>query len=1079
VLVHFDSFDNLITYFLLKNHAFQIYNASAGSGKTHTLVREYLKIVLNSKRDDAYRNILAITFTNKAVEEMKSRIVWTLEEFSKDKLNEKVASMFFELVAQTGKNPKEIQEKSKRILKNIIHNYAWFDILTIDKFTHKIIRSFAFDLNLSMSFEVSLETKNLLAEAVDNLIYKAGEDEHLTKLLIDFAVEKTKDNKSWDVTREFLDIGDLLVKESGRAEILQFQDKNITDFLKIKQKASKIYGDLKNEIQLIAKNILQQIDDKGILHDSFYGKNYVPNHIQKIANGIIEINTTHYKYLDQEFEGFVGRYAKGVPQDQKNLIDEIALDILKEYKKINQKSREYLFCKAFLKNLTPISVLKNINKEFIKIQQDQNVLSISEFNQIINKEIKDQPAPFIYERLGDRYNHFFIDEFQDTSQLQWENMFPLIDNALSGQDKYNVSGSLMIVGDPKQSIYRFRDGKADQFIELSTWKNPFSNPDKNVKNLETNYRSFSEIIKFNNEFFDFLADDFSQENYKNIYLESSQKTHNNLGGYVNISFIDNKNTYDSQNDEENEPFETDKMYLNSVLETIQEVQNEGFQYHEIAILVFKNEKAKLLAACLTEKNIPNVSSQSLSIGNSDEVIFLINLLEFIKNKNNLQAKANFLYYLGSFLEVNSIHDFLKKGIEISKENHFEAWLREYEIEFSFDQIRKKSLYESCEMLIEIFLNKTNNIYIQSFLDLVIEQNVRNQSSIDNFLEFWEKEGYKKSIPSPQGNSIQIMTVHKSKGLEFPVVIFPFADTDYSHHKSKGQKQIWIDNQIKEIEFPRLLIDNKSEVKEYSEKANEVWQKVNQEELLDNINLIYVALTRAAEQLYVISKMNFTTKNELKENRTSSFFIRFLRDKKNVFDQNRLVYSFGNPQRKSTKKTIENNQKTIFPIKEKFDIKNIQIATRQAIMWNSKQQKHIEYGNLIHTILSLINSEKDFNKTIDYCINKGMITLDKKEEIEDTIQSVIQHPKLKEFYNSDYRILNERSIIRKRKSLVKPDKVVLKPNNQAIILDYKTGKKNEKHQIQIQNYAESLKEMNIEVTQKTLVYISETIEVANL
>jgi len=1064
----------------LKNHAFQIYNASAGSGKTHTLVKEYLKIVLHSKRDDAYRNILAITFTNKAVEEMKSRIVLTLEEFSKDTPNEKVESMFFELVAETGKNPKEIQEKSGRVLKNIIHNYAWLDILTIDKFTHRIIRSFAFDLDLSMSFEVSLDTKNLLAEAVDSLIYKAGEDDALTKLLIDFAIEKTKDNKSWDVTREFLDTSYLLVRESGRTEISQFEDKNISYFLKVKQNTQKISEDLKNEIKQIAQNILQQIEDKGILFDSFYGKNYVPNHINKIAHGTIEINTTHYKYLDQDLEDSKPRYSEKVPQDQKDLIDEIALDLLKKYKKINQKAGEYLFCKAFLKNLTPISVLNNINKEFIKIQQDQNVLSISKFNEIINKEIKDEPIPFIYERLGDRYNHFFIDEFQDTSQLQWQNLFPLLDNALSGQDKYNVPGTLMIVGDPKQSIYRFRDGKAEQFIELYTSKSPFSNPDMNVKNLETNYRSFSEIIEFNNQFFNFLANDFSHENYKDIYIESSQKTHNNIGGYVNISFIDNQNIPENnQNDEEDEYFETDQMYLNSVLETIQKVQNKGFQYHEIAILVFRNEKVKLIATHLTENNIPNVSAQSLSIGNSDEVIFLINFLEFIKNKNNLQAKANFLYYLGEFLEVNSTHDFIKKGIEIIAEPHFEDWLKEYDIEFSFDEIRKKSLYEVCEILIEIFLNKTNNIYIQSFLDLVIEQNVRNQSNIDNFLEFWEKEGSQKSIPSPQGNAIQIMTVHKSKGLEFPVVIFPFADTDYSHAKVKGQNQIWIDNHIKEIEFPRLLIDNKSEVKDYSEKANQVWQKVNQEELLDNINLIYVVLTRAEEQLYVISKMNFTKKNELKENRTSSFFIRFLRDKKNVFDQNQFVYSFGNSQRKSIKKTIENNQKTNFPVKERFDIKNIQIATLEAIMWNSKQQKSIEYGNLIHSILSLINSEKDFNTIIDLSINNGWITLDKKEEIENTIQRVIQHPKLKEFYNPDYKILNERSIIRKGKPLAKPDKVVLKPNNQTIILDYKTGKKNEKHRIQIQNYTEALQEMKLEVTQKTLVYISESIEIVDL
>jgi len=1074
----------------LKDHAFQLYNASAGSGKTYTLVREYLKIVLNSPRDDAYRNILAVTFTNKAVEEMKSRIVWTLEEFSKDGPDEKVEPMFLELVRQIGKNPKEIQEKSHRILQNIIHNYAWLDILTIDKFTHRIIRSFAFDLGLSLSFEASIETKQMLSKAVDSLIYKAGEEKKLTKLLVDFAIKKTNDNKSWDVTREFLEISKLLEKENDRTEILQFRDKNIDDFLEIKQNIRGISENLKNEAVAIASNILQQIEDKGIFCESFF-KGYFPKHIQKIARGVIEIKDTHYKYLDPDLEDSKPRYADGVPQSQKDLIDEIALDVLEKYKKINQILGEHLFCEAFLKNLTPMSVLNTINKEFLKIQQDKNVILVSEFNEIIHKELKEQPAPFIYERLGDRYNHFFIDEFQDTSQMQWENIIPLIVNAISGQDKYGTPGSLMIVGDPKQSIYRFRNGKAEQFIELSTDKKPFFNIKKEVKNLETNFRSFSEIIEFNNQFFNFLANEFSNENYKNIYLESSQKTNTNIGGYVNISFIDDTNlpqkSYDNQShdqdaeeyseEEQNESSEINDLYLRSVLETVEKAKNEGFQYDEMAILVFKNEKAKRIASFLTENDIPIVSAESLSVGNSDEVIFLVNFLEFIKNKNNLQAKANLLYYLANFLDVTPTHDFIKNGIAITNENHFEKWLEQYEIHFSFEEIRRKSMYEVCEMLIEIFLNKANNVYIQSFLDLVIEQNVRNQSNIDDFLDFWKKEGYKKSIPSPPGNAIQIMTIHKSKGLEFPVVIFPFADKDYS--RSIGQKQIWIDNQWSGIEIPRLLIKNKSEVENYSEKAKQIWQKVSQEERLDNINLIYVALTRAAEQLYVISKMNFNKYNKLKENKTSTFFIRFLTEIKGVFDREKFTYSFGSSQRKSIIKTAKNNQKTNYSVREKFDVKNIRIATLEAIMWNTKRQEAIEYGDLLHHILSKINSQKDFNKIIDFSINTGLITSDKKEEIKSVIKNVIEHKDLKDFYNPKYKILNERTIIRKEKSLVKPDKMVVKPNNEVMILDYKTGKKNEKHKEQIQNYAETIQEMNYEVIQKTLVYIGENIEILNL
>lgn len=1054
----------------MKKHAFEIYNASAGSGKTYTLVREYLKILLTSKRDDAYKNILAITFTNKAVEEMKTRIVSTLEEFSKDNPDKKAYDMLLDIARQTGMTPKAIQEKSQRIIKNIIHNYASFDISTIDKFTHRVIRSFALDLDLPMSFEVSLDTENLLSEAVDSVIAQAGEDENLTKLLVEFATEKADDDKSWDVTREFLEISKLLTNENNRTEISHFQDKTISDFLKIKHNIFRICKELEDEIISVAQKALKLIEDKHIEFSSFTGS-YVPNHIKKIADGNIEIKTTHYKYLDPNLEDSKPRSASKVPQNQKDLVDEIALSVLGSLKIINQKAGKLFFYKAFLKNLTPLSVLNTVNQELLKIQQEQNILSISEFNNIIHKEIKEQPAPFIYEKLGDRYSHFFIDEFQDTSQLQWENLIPLIDNALSGQNEYGEAGSLMIVGDPKQSIYRWRGGKAEQFIELSNDVNPFSNPDKNVENLETNYRSYSEVIGFNNDFFGFLANEFSEEDYKNIYLNSPQKFNSNVGGYVNISFI-NENDLSENDDELSEKSD---LYLKSVMETIEKARNQGFDYREIVILIRRNTEGILIANHLTENNIPIVSSETLLISNSDEVIFLINLLEFIKNRKNTQAKANFLYYLGRNLGVNPIHDFLKKGIEFHNEKEFEEWLQPFGIEFSFEETRRKPLYEATEILVETFLKKSNNIYVQSFLDLVLEQNIRSQSNIDDFLEFWKKDGHKKSIPSPKGNAIQIMTIHKSKGLEFPVVIFPFADQDYSRKKDK----LWIDNDLEEIELPKVLVSNNSSVENYSDKAKETYYTKNQEELLDNINVIYVALTRAVEQLHIISRISFNAKDEVQlRNSMSSFFIRFLEGKE-VFDKDKLEYSFGEPVRKSVKKEEKDNRKIIPPVGKNFDAKNIKISTLEAIMWNTKQQQSIEYGNLVHEVLSMIHSDKDISKAIDFSIDKGLITLDKKEEIRNTIEKIILHQNLRDFYNSDYKILNERTIIRKGKPLAKPDKAVLKPDNQAMILDYKTGDKNEKHKQQVENYAQALEEMNLKVIQKTLVYIGEDIEVVHL
>lgn len=1047
----------------MKKNAFEIYNASAGSGKTYTLVKEYLKIILAAQRDDAYKNILAITFTNKAVEEMKSRIVSTLSEFTKDNPSDKVAGMLTDIAVEIKKSPIEIRDKSKRIIKNIIHNYASFDISTIDKFTHRVIRSFALDLDLPLSFEVSLDTESLLSEAVDAVIAQAGEDENLTKLLVDFTTEKADEDKSWNITRDFLEISSMLTNENHRSEVSVFKDKTIAEFLKIKQRIYKICSDLESEITYTAKAILQVISDKGIEHTSFT-KSYVPNLFVKISQGKFEINVTHYKRLENPEE----RYAKSVPQSQKDLIDEIALDVLEALKRINAQTGKLFFYKAFLKNLTPLSVLNTVNQELLRLQQDQNMLSISEFNNIIHNEIQNQPAPFIYEKLGDRYTHFFIDEFQDTSQMQWENLIPLIENSLSGQNDYGEPGSLMIVGDPKQSIYRWRGGKAEQFIRLSEKDIPFKNTDVEVYNLETNYRSYSEIIEFNNELFKFLAHEFTDESYKNLYEHSSQKTNAKQGGYVNLSFLDVKNP---MVDDET----TDERYLKKIVATIQKVVADGFSYREIVILVRKKNKGILVANYLTENNIPIISSETLLIANSDDVIFLVNLLEYLKNKRNNQAKAGFLYYLGTHLELAiPMHDFLKQGVNTSDEKAFENWLSLFGFDFSFEEIRRKSLYEAVEIIISTFVKEKSNIYVQTFLDIVLEQNLKKQATIDDFLNYWKENCGKLSIPSPDGNAIQIMTIHKSKGLEFPVVILPFADENYSH----GPKdKLWVENDFEEIELPKVLVDNGQTVEKYSNNASKIYNQKTQEELLDNINILYVALTRAEEQLYILSKMDLDKNNQPKGNTMASFFIRYLISK-NVFLPEKHSYEFGNSSRVSTIKKEVQNRSIIKITAENFDAKNIKIATREALMWNDKTRESIEFGNTVHEVLSLITSQKDIEKAIQTAVENGLITLEQKEDIQNTITNIVFHPELTDFFNPEYKIFNERTLICQNATL-KPDKVVLKPNHQALLLDYKTGKKEEKYKLQLQNYANVLHDMGFVVTQKTLVYIGKEIELMNV
>ncbi|OXB09598.1 ATP-dependent helicase [Flavobacterium plurextorum] len=1051
----------------MQSPSFSIYDASAGSGKTYTLVKEYLKIILSSPKNDAYRNILAITFTNKAVHEMKSRIVGSLSEFAKEEPSAKAVDLMEDLSRETGLSIIQIKIKSQSIIKHLIHNYAAFDISTIDKFTHKVIRAFAHDLNLPMTFEVTLDTENLLVEAVDAIIAQAGQDETLTKLLIDFTMEKTDDDKSWDVSREILETGRLVLNENNRNEILHFNDKTIEEFVVIKKKMLALCKDLESENEQFAIEALSLLDGNGIDLKSF-SRGTFPNHLESIRDGKFNPrNKTFHEFDDIA----INKTAK-----DKALIENLIPELLSILKKIYKNFEKRDFYKAFLKNITPLSLLNTVSNELAKIQAEQNILSISEFNAIIHREIQNQPAPFIYERLGERYRHFFIDEFQDTSEMQWQNLIPLIDNALSGQDDLGNKGTLMIVGDPKQSIYRWRGGKAEQFIELSKDSNPFNNPDKEIKHLNTNYRSYSEVIEFNNAFFKLISSEFSNLDYKDLYENHSfQNTNSKKGGYVNISFLP---IIEKNEVEEEDVVEKSDLYVLETLNTIRKVVQEGFEYKDIVILTRKRGQGVAIANYLTEQRIPLLSSETLMIQNATEVRLIIHLLKYLNNSRDLESKAHFLHFLGNTLNIEKpIHDFIAQGMAYKSESDFEKWLLTFDVSLSFENIRKKSLYEAVEIIISKFiLPSEGNAYVQFFLDIVLERDIRNQAGIADFLNYWEKNSEKFSIPSPEGNNaVRIMTIHKSKGLEFPVVIMPFAEEDYNR---KPKDKLWLDTEAEDLGVPRALVDNSSAVEGFGESASAVFNEKKQEELLDNINVLYVALTRAEEQLYVISQSLKERKDGEWPNNMASYFIKYLIHE-GVYESEKLEYEFGNKAKLSKASKAADLVKTIPVVKEVLNPKNIKIAQREALMWGTHQQEAISYGNIVHEILAFVKDKSDIDLAVTKAIENGLVTIEQREAVLKTLLEIVNHPELSICFDGENHILNEQTIVQKEGKILKPDRIVLTKDKKAFLLDYKTGAVNSKYKLQIQEYQDAVEDLGYKVLKKALVYIGTEIDVVNL
>ena len=675
---------------------FKVYDASAGSGKTFTLVKEYLKLLFSSKYNDGFKQILAITFTNKAVGEMKARILEMLKHFSEPKNLENPHTMFSVIVADLNIKPSVLQKKSEDILNTIMHNYAAFDISTIDGFNHKLIRTFAHDLKIPINFEVELDTLSLLNQAVDSLIAKAGTDKKLTKILVDFALEKADDDKSWDVSRDFNTIAKLLTNENDLPHLASIKDKTLDDFNTLKSQLIKKVESQEQQLITDAKSALLLITENGLEFTAFSGgKNaYLPGYFLKLKqlNLSIDFNTAWIRNLEEK-----PLYPAKVSSAIKSTIDSIQPQLIHYFKVTKGLIFKLKFTKAVYKNLTPLSVLNAINKELSVIKSDENKMLISEFNAIISAEIKHQPTPFIYERLGEKFRHYFIDEFQDTSEMQWANLIPLIDNALSGQNLRNEQGTAMIVGDAKQAIYRWRGGKAEQFIELTTIKNPFSVEKTNVR-LESNYRSFKNVVLFNNQFFDYLANQsFSSTLYSYLYKKAPQNQFIKEEGYVSFNFLDLE-----KEDDENE------IYPETVFETISSCLSNGYQLKDICVLVRKKKQGVAIAEFLSEKGIRITSSETMLIDNSHEVKLVNNVLKLLVNPNNLEVRIKILDYLAIKNNIEDKHSYFKTHLELPIATFFNSF-EAFNINCQPSQLVQLGLYDMAESIVRSFnLTQTSN-----------------------------------------------------------------------------------------------------------------------------------------------------------------------------------------------------------------------------------------------------------------------------------------------------------------------------------------------------------------------------------
>ncbi len=1059
---------------------FVVYKSSAGSGKTHTLVKEYIGLVIENP--DAYRNILSITFTNKAANEMKGRILADLKRLAvpaEHRDEDSFGDLLNTLISGYHLTEVEIAKRAERVLSNILHNYSGFAVSTIDSFVHKLVRHFARDLNLPLNFDVELDTDKLISKAIDLLISKVGTDKALTNVLVRFVRNKMEDELSWNIERNLNNFARILLNEDSYIAIDKLKELEIKDFVEMAGQLTVWIRNFEKEIVDLAAGTHNLIKETRVNASSFYRgqkgistyfKNLAGRNFDKIMPNSYVISTVEddkwfsSKCLPNEMSAI--NSIKGQIKDAYTLLQE----------RIEQDYGQYKLFRLILENLYPIAVLNAIEEVIGEFRENENIVHIAEFNRRIALIVGKEHIPFIYERIGEQYQHYMIDEFQDTSLLQWQNMIPLYENAL-GSNRFN-----MIVGDGKQAIYRFRNGDAEQFVRLpqigNTSDDPFHRHRQNLftsqytgKVLDTNYRSGENIVMFNNRFFKFAGQLFS-EKYRPFYDDVEQKPHRK-GGSVQIEFMDHQGL----KKEEFVPVEHARLLqlINTDLATI--------PLKDIAILTRTNDEGSKIARFLLENGIRVISADALFLSSSAEVRFIIAFLSYLNDKNNNIPVAEMMTYLLdngkiTFPSLNDVLDHCFAAGTENQQSRIEQVLQSVNPALSIRNLKNTTLYQTVESLVRLFhLDPDgNNPFLIFFLDEIQEFLSKYNDDLSEFLKYWEEIKNKRSIIVPEGiEAVQVMTIHKAKGLQFPVVIYPFAESTVTLTK----KYRWVEPDLKLIPQLKTTLLNLSMKKLEKTGYEELYEEESQKSFLDLVNLLYVTMTRPENHLYILTK-DKTDKNKGGWKESSGnhdipdlFYLFLCRE--NIWQEGQRTYTFGDlPQQGVRQKETPSQPASKTKGKENFgEWYDKMIAGRKGHQYriNRATDENIKWGEKVHALMSRISAKSDVDDVLDNAMSEGLLSEEEKASLKEKILALINQPQISPLFEAGNKVVNEKDILLPGGKTLRPDRLTFKDDT-LFIIDYKTGKEEEKHFRQINEYASVMKMMGYEKIKKYLLYINE-------
>lgn len=1063
-----------------------VYKASAGSGKTFTLAREYMTLVIDNPY--AYRTILAVTFTNKATEEMKLRILGQLYGIAHHlPESDQYLKQIHEALPHLSES--QIRKNAEAALRLLIHNYNYFHVQTIDTFFQSVLRNLARELDLTANLRIGLNDYQVEQQAVDELIESLEDTDKLLFWIMEYIKENIADDKGWNVIGQIKSFGEHIFRDYYKENANKLSERMDEDgfFEGFKEKMKNIKKKAKEQFDEIAASFFDALEEGGYSADDLSGKTRgIWSYFNKIKNGKYSdddlLNQTFTKCMESP-DNWVKKADVKNHTDLYQQVSSVLYPIL-QFSEQHRPTLVKMYKSADLtvKHLNQLRLLGSIDKKVRTMNQEANRFLLSDTQTLLHSLIQDSDSPFIFEKIGTQLNHVMIDEFQDTSTIQWKNFKVLLEETMSREDAGNL-----IVGDVKQSIYRWRSG---DWRLLNNIESEFINPKKqlDIETLDTNYRSDRNVIDFNNAFFVEAAKQ-EYENLKeampeeaqqllNAYADVEQKVPANkrAQGYVEIKLLK------TQEDEDTADESTDKgkgeRMMQLCLETVDKLVARGVPTNKIAILVRNNQTIQDIAEYfMNHSDYEMVSDEAFRLDASQAVQTLVTALHYLMHPNDDIARATLLKYALTYLDSEE----LVTQLTSNRQEYLEIPLLDL-TERLFTEFR----------LGEVEDMKAQSAYVCAFYDKLNAFLADNSSDIEAFLQEWDANLHGKSIHCDGTDGIRLLTIHKSKGLEYDHVIMPYCD--WQLEKSNT---IWCTPQEEPYnELPLVPVDfSAGQMKQSIYEPD--YHHEHLQNMVDNLNLLYVAFTRAGHNLYVFGKratQNYRSSiielsldqvaeklkkaqesiSPLAEGQEVPVEIHGLGTDSKTSD---IVFTYGEPYIPKQKVVMEMKlNSNVFTLPSEMMETEIIVSSKMPEFKQSnksrdlivgdeeeEQQKYyIKMGTVLHSLFSTIRTHDDIDGALKQLELDGVLYDENisKEKVREMIRKRLESDKVNDWFSDRWEIFNECSIISMNKGKMevhRPDRV-MKDENETIVVDFKFGKPRQEYHDQVKGYMDLLSGM---------------------